>query len=80
MMENRMPIRITPWTDERSTPSWLHNLLEIPELPMELRNDLLNAIKEVDELGAVNYPTKSRIEHLLHKYHEFLSDILSTSE
>ena len=79
-MESRMPIRITPWTDERSIPDWLNNLLEISELPMELRNDLLNAKKEVDELGAVNYPTKARIEHLLHKHHKLLSDILSTSE
>jgi hypothetical protein len=64
-------IIITPWTDETSIPDWVNDLLSIPQLPENLKNDLQRAIREVNELGAVNYPTKARIDYWLHQYHDF---------
>jgi len=38
-------------------PDMLLQLLKIPNIPADLRKELLQAYKEVDEGGAVTYPT-----------------------
>ena len=78
-MDGRFPIRITLWTDESSIPDWVNELLDIPGIPLVLKNDLFSAKREVEELGVVNYPTKARIEYWLHKYHEYISHIINTN-
>jgi len=61
------------WTDERMIPDELIQLLNIPNLPDELRDELTRASNELVESGAVTYPTKARIEHYLYKYREYLA-------
>jgi len=77
---DEITIEITPWTNEYHIPDWVHKLLEIHDLPIELRNDLLAAKKEVYENGAVKYPTKARIKYWLHIYNEYLTNLANTLE
>jgi hypothetical protein len=75
-----MDLIITPWTDETTIPDWVNDLLLVPQLPENLKHDLQKAINEVNELGAVKYPTKARIDYWLHQYHDYLSKILSKED
>ncbi len=64
------------WTDERRIPDMLLQLLKIPDIPEDLRKELLQAYKEVDEGGAVAYPTKARVEYYLYRYQEHISELV----
>ena len=68
------------WTDERRIPDMLLQLLKIPDIPEDLRKELFQAYKEVDEGGAVTYPTKARVEHYLYQYQEYISELVRKSE
>lgn len=67
---------MTSWTDERSMPEELIELMKIPGIPEELRINLENAYKEVNEYAAVTYPTKSRIQFYLNKYSDEIATII----
>ena len=69
-----------PWTDERKMPKILLQLLKIPNIPADLRKELLQAYKEVDEGGAVTYPTKARVEYCLYQHQEYISEIVNKLE
>lgn len=56
------------WSDERRIPEELMQLLQEPNLPMELRTAILQAINEVEERGAVTYTTKAQVELYLHNF------------
>jgi len=58
------------WTDERRVPDVLLRLLDIPALPEDLREEILLAASEVEQRGAVTYPTKARVEYYLHQHNE----------
>lgn len=60
------------WYDERQVPSKLLELLDIPDVPNELRAEIMRAKDEVERYGAVNYPTKARIEYYMSKYQDLL--------
>ena len=68
------------WTDERKIPDVLLQLLKIPDIPEDLRKELLQAYKEIDEGGAVTYPTKARVEYYLYQYQEYISELVKKSE
>jgi len=68
------------WTDERKMPDMLLQLLNIPNIPEDLRKELLQAYKEVDEGGAVTYPTKARVEYYLCQYQEYISELVEKAE
>ena len=55
------------WTDERKIPNILLQLLEVPDIPEDLRKELLQACKKVEGGGVVTYPTKARMEYYLHQ-------------
>ena len=63
------------WVNERAVPSELLELLNIPEVPNVLRAEIIRANDEVERQGAVNYPTKARIEYYIHKYQDLLETI-----
>jgi len=64
------------WTDERKMPDILLQLLEVPDIPEDLRKELLQAYKEVEEGGAVTYPTKARVEYYLYQHQEDISKLV----
>ena len=64
------------WTDERKMPNILLQLLEVPDIPEDLRKELLQAYKEVEEGGAVTYPTKARVEYYLYQHQEDISKLV----
>lgn len=64
------------WTDEREMPNILLQLLEAPDIPEDLRKELLQAYKEVEEDGAVTYPTKARVEYYVHQYQEYILEFV----
>jgi hypothetical protein len=68
------------WTDERKIPDMLLQLLKVPTIPEDLRKQLLQAYKEVDEDGAVTYPTKARVEYYLNKHKEYISELIKKLE
>jgi len=68
------------WTDEREMPDILLQLLGVPDIPQDLREELLQACKEVEEDGAVTYPTKARVEYYLHHYQKYISEIVKKLE
>lgn len=63
------------WTNEREVPIELIELIEEPDLPTELRQEITNALNEVDSQGAVTYSTKARVEFCIHKYRGFLESL-----
>jgi hypothetical protein len=69
-----------PWTDEQKMPKILLQLLEVPDIPKDLRKELLQAYKEVEEGGAVTYPTKARVEYYLYQYQEYISELVKKIE
>jgi hypothetical protein len=56
------------FTNERKIPHSVLNLLNVPNLPENLREAITQARKELKETGAVSYPTASRVEHYLRQY------------
>ena len=68
------------WIDERKMPDMLLQLLKIPNIPADLRKELLQAYKEVNECGAVTYPTKTRVEYSLHQHQEYISELVKKLE
>ena len=68
------------WTDERKMPDMLLQLLKIPNIPADLRKELLQACEEVDEDGAVTYPTKARVEYYLYQHQEYISELVKKLE
>jgi len=68
------------WDDERRMPDILLQLLSIPDVPEDLRKELLKAYKEVEEVGAVTYPTKARVEHYLHQYQDYIAGLVKKLE
>jgi hypothetical protein len=57
-------------------PEMLLRLLRAPDIPEDLRKELLQAYKEVEELGAVTYPTKARVEYYLHQYQDYIAELV----
>ena len=68
------------WIDERKMLDMLLQLLKIPNIPADLRKELLQAYKEVDEGGAVTYPTKARVEYYLYQHQEYISELVKKLE
>jgi hypothetical protein len=68
------------WTDERKMPKILLQLLEVPDIPQDLRKELSQAYKEIEEGSAVSYPTKARVEYYLHQYQEYISELVNKIE
>ena len=68
------------WTDERKIPDMLLQLLSVPDVPEDLRKELLQAHKEVEQLGAVTYPTKARVEYYVHQYQEHILELVKKLE
>ena len=68
------------WTDERKIPDMLFRLLEVPDIPEDLRKELLQAYNEIEESGAVTYPTKARVEYYLYQHQEYISEIVKKLE
>ena len=64
------------WADERKIPNALVELLSVPDVPEDLRQELLKAQKEVEQLGAVTYPTKARIEYYVHQHQEYILELV----
>jgi hypothetical protein len=56
-------------------PDMLLQLLSIPDVPEDLRKELSGAYREVEELGAVTYPTKARVEYYLHQYQDYIAEL-----
>lgn len=63
------------WTDERKMPDELVQLLQRDDLPEDLRRELWEACNEIEQYGAVTYPTKARIEYQLHEHSDYLSGL-----
>ena len=56
------------FTNERKIPRSVLNLLNVPNLPEDLRKAIAQAKDEIKETGAVTYPTASRVEFYLEQY------------
>lgn len=52
------------WLNEREVPTELLELLDMPITPKELWKEITRARNEVDNYGAVTYPTKAKAEAL----------------
>lgn len=64
------------WDDERRMPDLLLQLLSIPDVPEDLWKELLQAYNEVEEIGAVTYSTKARVEYYLHQYQDYITELV----
>lgn len=67
---------INLWADQRRVPDILLQLLKVNDLPEDLRHEMLQAYKEVEEGGAVTYPTKARVHYYLHQHQEYLGELV----
>ena len=56
------------FTDEGYISKELHSLLDRTDISDELRSELLRAEEELNEQGAVTYPTQARIDYYLHQW------------
>jgi hypothetical protein len=56
------------WTNEYEVPAQLLKMLEIPDIPLALTQEIRNAVQEVARDTAVSYPTKAKIEYYIHQY------------
>ena len=56
------------WINEREVPNELTELLDNPETPKGLWKEIVKARDEINDYGAVTYPTKARVEALYHEY------------
>jgi len=69
------------WSNEREVPQEIVELLELKDLPDELRHEILKANDEVTKNGAVTYPTKGNIEYyIFNKYCNFFKNLYSGYE
>lgn len=68
------------WTNEREIPLELLELLDSPNLPDELRQEITKARDEITTSGAVTYPTKARVEFYINKYKDFLDTLLNQND
>ena len=60
------------WSNEREVPQEIIDLLELTDLPAELRQAIDSAMCEVAEYGAVTYPTIGNIEfYIFNKYRAY---------
>jgi hypothetical protein len=50
-------------------------LLDIPDLPDDLRREITLASKELSERFEITYPTRARIEYYIHQYQGFIEDL-----
>ncbi len=75
-MKRLSEMNIYHWTDERRMPDMLLQLLSVPDVPEDLRKELSQAYKEVEQLGAVTYPTKARVEYYVHQYQEHILELV----
>jgi hypothetical protein len=68
-----MELREMPafWINEYEVPLDLLELLGEPNLPDDLRNLIVKAKYEVDNFGAVTYPTKTNIENNIYVYKKY---------
>jgi len=64
------------WINENEVPPDLLALLDIPETPSELWKEIAKARDEVEQQGAVTYPTKANVEFYIHKYNDLLIGLL----
>ena len=64
------------WSDERGIPDVLLRLLGTHSLPEDLRKEIVQAATEVEERGAVAYPTKARVEYYLHQHKDLIGKIV----
>lgn len=53
----------------------LIGLLDIPDLPDDLRREITLASKELSDRSKITYPTIARIEFYRHKYQAFFDDL-----
>ena len=60
------------WVDERTIPDKVRKLVSDPKTPELLRNEILKAEQELNQFGAVAYPTISRIQFWIHELAESL--------
>jgi hypothetical protein len=58
------------WVDERIILDKVGKLVTNPNTPELLRNEILKAEQELNQFGAVAYPTISRIQFYIHKFAE----------
>jgi hypothetical protein len=56
------------WINERVIPTELLELLDSPTTPKDLWREIIRARDEVNNYGAVTYPTKARVEALYLKF------------
>lgn len=75
-MNNLNPYKLH-WTNERRMPDELVQILNDPDVPEDLRRELLRAQEELEERGAVSYPTESRIDYYIDKYKDYIATYLS---
>jgi len=68
------------WTNERMIPKQLIQLLNAPNLPHELREEIKRASRELEKSGAVTYPTKARLEYYLYKHREYLTALYKDNQ
>jgi len=54
----------------------LLRLLGTDSLPDDLRKEIVQAATEVEEHGAVSYPTKARVEYYLHQHKDVIAQIV----
>ena len=65
------------WMNEYEVPPELLALLDNPDTPSELWKEIAKARDEVENQGAVTYPTKARVEFYIHKYADQLSILVN---
>jgi len=75
-MNNQNPHKFH-WTNERRMPDELVEILNAPDVPEDLRRELLRAQEELKESGAVSYPTESRIDYYIDLHKEYIAAYLS---
>jgi len=77
MRARTLKAKMWVWSNECEIPAELLGLLNVQDLPNELRQEIMQAQKEVDSYGAVAYPTKARVEYYMHKYADFIKNLPS---
>ena len=75
-MNNQNPHKLH-WTNERRMPGELVQILDTPDVPKDLRRELLRAQEELKERGAVSYPIESRIDYYIDKCKDYIATYLS---
>jgi len=68
------------WVDESRVPDELLQLLEIPDVPKDLLDNILQAKREVKEKGWVSYPTKAKVVYYIHLHSVYLLKLTTKPE